>query len=226
MAKQKKALPTTPVQSQASQLLKLPPELRNTVYNYVAQGESTSTIHLGTGKEPQHRVHDPALARVCRQLRQEYKSIFVTEAPRFATRLVAHLVNFDASGLVPAIAAISRPSSSVTRAYTLHIELNNFFDVHALFCLAFGRPTEDPTTKRQLKYDLIISYNPKSFDTDYCDKCLGRNAGTSDWEKFREAFEAAHLRYAAPKKAKKRKKPQTQKKASREDGGCKGMRLK
>lgn len=81
---------TDPNTSRTSPFFKLPPELRNTIYELVARDQQDLKL------TPAGRIRLPPLARVCRRLRAEMRGIFEHEViSNTALPITAGAVNFD-----------------------------------------------------------------------------------------------------------------------------------
>ncbi|KAK4952690.1 hypothetical protein LTR10_009496 [Elasticomyces elasticus] len=74
--------------TQNSPLLKLAPELRNAIYDYAIKG---AMLHSAPDRII---LRAPALGKVCRQFRREYKGVFKDEARRYAKELEIHVIDF------------------------------------------------------------------------------------------------------------------------------------
>ena len=64
--------------AQSSSFLRLPPELRNSIYEYAARDAETVSICLD------RILYCPPLSLVRRQVREEFEEIYVQEAPKCA----------------------------------------------------------------------------------------------------------------------------------------------
>ncbi|KAK5745699.1 hypothetical protein LTR17_001199 [Elasticomyces elasticus] len=74
--------------TQDSPLLKLAAELRNTIYEYAVQDTKLVSYRQCAV------LYNPALAQVCRQVREEYKGIYKDGAPRYADEIEILVTDF------------------------------------------------------------------------------------------------------------------------------------
>lgn len=113
---------------QHSRLLKLPAELRNTIYQ-LASGTSDSNIIFD---KTQVTVPSAALNTACRQLRQEYLPIF-TAAIDQAETIYARVNGFDFYALIPLLTHLPARPDGVRR----HLKVTFVFGKSATI---FGKP--------------------------------------------------------------------------------------
>lgn len=68
------ASPTPASSDTRCHFFKIPLELRDNIYDYVAYGEEKIDLHvnLETAKEPELHAYDHNLSQTCSQIRQEY----------------------------------------------------------------------------------------------------------------------------------------------------------
>lgn len=102
--------------------LQLPAELRNTIYELAATEPTLYTIRHDRA------YYKPPLSPVCRQLRQEYQQIYMSEAPKFAYMVNVHITNFvwntESVDIAQAIQSLPPLSIAGDRTYTLCISLD------------------------------------------------------------------------------------------------------
>jgi hypothetical protein len=191
--------------AQDSRLLDLPPELRNLIYEFVAK--STNAISVRENMI----LYCPALSLVCRQIRKEYKRIYVDEAAKYAFRVNIHLTNFVTftlkGGAVSSILeALPKPVSGVDRSWTVRVFMTNFWDRHRLHLRNFIEHGNILRTK----FDLEIVWDPKTFDVEFLREnmqklrfCHARTTRLADsiWLRAEKAFMEAFERYATPAKS-------------------------
>lgn len=162
---------------QDSPLLNLPPELRDLIYNYSAQVDE-ALIFKGIGQGAL-KVAPPALARTCNQINDEYCGIYMSEAPRFATKVISHVPNFDAEAFFPMMKSLPDAATDVHRKFVFHLHLDNFFDrpvghmtrffssmsmpMRRTDALDGGLGPDTPLIIEREDYEIYVSYNPKSF---------------------------------------------------------------
>ncbi|KAK5714069.1 hypothetical protein LTR15_010977 [Elasticomyces elasticus] len=75
--------------TQDSPLLSLAPEIRNAIYDQVFKDSILINYQDRIVLQP------PTLAKVCRQIRAEYKGVFRDEARRHVNELEVHIINFN-----------------------------------------------------------------------------------------------------------------------------------
>ena len=186
--------PRSPYEPQDSPLLNLPAEIRNTIYEYAVR--NTEKISLRRDRI----FYCPPLSLVCHQMRDEYRQIYLEEAPKYATNVNVHTTNFEhrsaAWSLMSSVAHLPETVAEVERKFTVHILLTNVWDRyrHQL------RLPEKVGTRRE--YGVHIDWDPKTFDYQssredflklkFCFR--GRKAGK--WPQIDRAFEDAFERYA------------------------------
>jgi hypothetical protein len=147
---------------QDSRLLNLPPELRNLIYEFVAKSSSTISVRENEILSCQ------ALSSVCRQIRTEYKKIYLDEAPKYASRVNIHITNFvtfsSRGGAASRIHEIlPEPVAGIERSFTVRVFMTNFWDSHRLDLRNFIEHGDFLNTK----FDLEIVWDPKTFDMEF-----------------------------------------------------------
>ena len=184
---------------QDSRLLNLPAELRNLIYEFVAQ--STDAISF----RGQCILYCPTLSLVCRQVRDEYEPIYMHEAPRYARKINVHLTDFvifpRSGGPDHSILdSFPEPAAGVERSWTVLVFMTNLWDRHRLDLRHFI----DHSNVLNTKYNVEIAWDPKTFDVAFLREnmqklrfCHARSSSVDQkWPEVERAFEAAFERYA------------------------------
>ena len=196
-------------------LLILPPELRNTIWEFVA----CNTEHVSTRDD--RATHTSPLSLVCSQIRQEYDEIYCDEAPKYASVVNLHFTNFiHKLSRVDIAATVNNlpPLPTIAqRNYVFIIFLTNTFDNYLEQFRALHYLSSQSIELNS--FSVEVWWNPKSFDVHYCQQmipklrwCLaahGPNASRKLWWKIEVGFEDAFRRYAPKKvraKGQKRKR--------------------
>lgn len=196
--------------SQKSKLLNLPPELRNLIYECVAQNSDTISIR-------EHTIfYCPALSLVCHQTRDEYRQIYLDEAPKSAARINIHLTNFittmTAGGSISSVCEqFANPAPWIERSWTVRVLLTNLWDRHRLELRNFIEHGDF----LKAKYDLELVWDPKSFDAEFLREnvpkmrfCFGRMLHRPEliWPQMEKALGEAFERYSSRSGVAKRKR--------------------
>lgn len=199
--------------SEHTSFLQLPPEIRNTVYEYTARNSETISIGLNG------ILYSPPLSLVCRQLREEYEKIYIDEAPRCASTIKIHLVNFvhktATKNVFDVVGARPQLEGDIERKYVFRVFLTNTFDhyLEQLRSLHLADNEEDGRNHCRVE----VFYQPKTFDVQYCQQLLpklrwnvsgdhGSPKSRSEWRMIEEAFEVAFKRYGLEVKGGPRKR--------------------
>lgn len=188
---------------QESAFLNLPPEIRNKIYELAAQHESVS---MRDGD----LLYSPPLSLTCRQVREEYKGIYLEEAPKHAETMCVHVWNFRCATTNPFLNAQGLPFlPGPHRKYILRMFLDNTWTR-----LQFQRFFFKLALPRGSTTDFEIRYNPKSFDEEYLRQTVPRMAwynkdGTlsqtsTTWERMVNAIYRAFDRYESVGRKRKR----------------------
>lgn len=108
--------PTSDPTVSASALLRLPPELRNSIYNFVGDSGSKIVFDHGTLVAPHS-----ALATACRQIRAEYLPM-LREVVRLADTVEARIEGLESDDLIAFISSLPPPPKHTKRSLevTLH----------------------------------------------------------------------------------------------------------
>ncbi len=196
---------------QDSRLLNLAPELRNLIYEFVAQNSTAISVR-------ENKVlYCPPISLVCRQIRTEFKDVYLDDAPTYASRVNVHLTNFVTSspntGAVSSIHEVfpNDPLSGVERSWTVRVFMTNLWDRHRLDLRNFIEYGKILRTKS----DLEIIWNPKTFDVEFLRETMQKlrfcHARTRPppivsgfdliWPQVEKALVEAFERYAPPAKS-------------------------
>ena len=156
----------TPAPQRCSPFCNLPAELRNMIYELVAESEPRISVR------PTHMLYGPSLSLVCQQLRAEYKPVYTAIAPSQAPECTIHITDFNRRQVHHAMSLIP---PNPTRIYNLHAHLSNVWTSTDLDSIAsgsvlgpqkhtslFGFDFEGPT-----KYGLSVSFEPRTIDVDF-----------------------------------------------------------
>ncbi|KAK5695428.1 hypothetical protein LTR97_008935 [Elasticomyces elasticus] len=109
--------------TQHSPLLRLAPELRNSIYEYCLPLDKVESYG------------DSALARVCQQLRKEYGGVYKSYASSGASKVEIHVKNFQYDNIIPTLRSLPRfnartPEGNEIEPYTrirICVHLTNEF---------------------------------------------------------------------------------------------------
>ena len=201
--------------NQNSSFLQLPPEIRNSIYEFSACNIDTVSVRVGG------ILYLPPLSLVCRQVREEFQQIYLDEAAKYATTMKIHLTNFvhttATRNIANTYAAVPPPLIDVDRRYVLRIFLTNTFDTYLQHLRSLCFP---PVADKGIGCPVEIRYDPKTFDVQYCQQLLpkmrwaigGQHVVTDskrDWKETEKGFEEAFNRYhqtMGPSNARKRKR--------------------
>ena len=112
--------------TQNSAFLNLPGELRNSIYELIVKDTASMSVsHNRT-------AYNPPLSLVFRQIRREYKDIYISEAPEYAATVNVHITNFiwntNSVDIRTLLACFPLPARSTLRTYKLRIFLTNNCD--------------------------------------------------------------------------------------------------
>ncbi|KAK4889090.1 hypothetical protein LTR27_012058 [Elasticomyces elasticus] len=211
---------------QDSPLLNLPPELRNLIYGFIASSINTVTFRQSTINYTSAMTYTTAFAQVCRQIREEFKSVYMIDAPRNAQHFDIHIINFRYEYVNPKIPTLPNhlsPSGReadrlnfASKQVRIYISLDNTFER----CLQQLR--ELVKTERHFRigvmkvesdHEYLISFNPATFDVDYAQKVMRREgwslAFRPTWMAIEKAFGQAVDEYYAKRTTKRVKKNST-----------------
>lgn len=213
--------PANPVTvAQDSPFLNLPAELRNRVYELAAQNEIVVSVRSRTSRRQERTLYCPCLSLVCRQIRNEYKGIYLGRAPNYAARIEVRLSNFINEDIPWSILKILDIYPRAQGTIILRILLTNTWDPNDVRRVSTGCawPHQRETVVAACQsaagirpHEFTIEFDPKTFDVEFCrqavaklDWCLGRyvaqNRSASEydaWPKLKEAFRKAFERYDA-----------------------------
>ena len=131
--------------TQNAQLLDLPGELRNRIYELGVKDAVTFLIS-------HNRIcYNLPLSRVCRQIRQEYAQIYKLEAPKHASIINIHLTDFVWNtkdvDICAAIRALPPPAFGNFPIYVLKILLTKAWDAEKQQRLTLVKSSERSLTK-------------------------------------------------------------------------------
>lgn len=164
---------------QTSPLLALPPELRNTIYEYVASNTNSIAI-------TKYEIFCVTpMQAVCQQIREEYEGVYATEAPRYAQHVSIDIDNFNhADASWAALHTLPALASRASRTFELRITLTNTFDTYlsGLRALIGGIKTGEVDAAGEdirLDFEYVVLFDHKTFDVEYLRPMM---------EKFRVAF--------------------------------------
>ena len=212
---------------QDSRLLNLPAELRNLIYEFVARSSKAISVREKT------ILYCPALSLVCRQIRSEYRKIYLDEAVRNASRVNIHLTDFVTStskggDVFNTLKVLSNPTI-LKSSGTIRIFMTNVWDRHRLELRNFIEHGNNWTTM----YDLEIVWDPKTFDVEFLREtmqklrfCHARDTRlpNSIWFKVEKALMEAFERYAPPAKSSRVKGKRRRKTIEAEEAPKKAQR--
>ncbi|KAK3659323.1 hypothetical protein LTR56_001212 [Elasticomyces elasticus] len=204
---------------QDSPLLNLPPEMRNLIYGFIASGISTVTFRQNA------MTYTSAFAQACRQIREEFKSVYLIDAPRNAQQFHIHIINFRHEFADPKIPTLQHHLTAsgreadridfASKQVRIYISLDNTFER----CLP--RLRELVRKERHFKiggtvvesdHEYRISFNPATFDVNYAAKVMRREGCTwyfrysPTWIAIEKAFGQAVDEYYAKRTTKRVKK--------------------
>ena len=198
----KRKVPTRAPAPQASRFFKLPPELRNAIYEVVAQDEQT--LHI----DRSGFSYAPSLSRVCQQARSEYESIYKTTGATHATECIIHITDFKRHVTIDALSHLPHIAPGVQCTYKIYFFLTNAWDSTDLSSVMSGAllgvddgdlPAEGGNVA---PYENEIFFDPKGFDVDFVRRALTRVQWTfrldqhfGDVKKVEIAFQRAFKRY-------------------------------
>lgn len=195
-----------------SPFLKLPPELRNKIYEYAAQNEDAFSMRKD------RTLCCPPLSLVCKQSRQEYEAIYLDEAPKYATKINVHTTHLLDSEAAFCVDKIETLAPSVERTFTLRVFLPKTCFPSLLRHLSKGYALNHPSplarggplTPGSRPYDIEIHFDPKTFPVEPCqhallnfDQAISKYDEVAhdfsfryrDWPKVEQAFWEAFERY-------------------------------
>lgn len=193
---------------QNSPLTNLPPEIRNSIYEFVAS--DTTSICLRN----ESIAYTPPLSLVCRQIREEFEGIYYSEAPKYAGHVNISITNFIHKDVMPCIERLPAFESKGERNIKLRIHLTNTFDNYLshLRELDWGIETNEldangKAVHLDCEYDVVIDH--KTFDVECARQvvvklrwALGspnllQHHAQWAWTKIDKAFGRAFERYNA-----------------------------
>lgn len=205
-----------PLIEQNSPFLNLPPELRNIIYEFVAQKTEEISFRGET------LLYSPKESFVCRQIRNEYKEIYLEEAPKHAMKVNSHITDFIPIG--PAIGSHANDNQYIPnsidkfgRVWTIEVFLTIFWDHQRLNLrrfIDFGASGMFDT-----EHKVVIRWDRDTFDAEFLRQNLQKlkfchektKHPGSQWLKVEKAFVKAFEWHDAHKKKKrmgrKRKRP-------------------
>jgi hypothetical protein len=145
---------------QLSRLLKLPAELRNQIYEYLAHLAKTVVI-----VEPNKVITLPVpISHACVQLHEEFASIYESTSLAYTTELIVCNENFSFWNLMHSLHYIPGPAPGVNRTLTFNIFLTNEMQLPNLqaFVKELSEPTVPPKTAATIRYH--IDFEPDTFN--------------------------------------------------------------
>lgn len=152
-----------------SPLLKLPAELRNTIYHLVL--DNVTTLEIGHGGCLDHR---PALLCVNRQMRDEASPIFTHIACLAASEITARVHNFEFSAITAFISTLSQEQIRALdkrRSLRIQLTMDDTFetgkDALACWLRIAGLTLGSKTTSGVYEFKGAVSALPLSWDTDF-----------------------------------------------------------
>ena len=148
--------------TQSSPLFNLPAELRNSMYELVAEETTSVSLKLGA------TWYRPYLSLVWRQLRDEYEKVFLKEAPKYATKINIHITDFiwksTQFNLCDDLLALPIPLHTLQCGCTLRVTLTNNRDAYRdqLNELCILRAKDILPC-----FDVDVRFDPDNFDVEY-----------------------------------------------------------
>lgn len=204
--------------TQDSRFLNLPPELRNLVYEYVAQ-----TTRIVSIRENQI-LYCPSMSLVCHQIRNEYAQNYQDEAPKYAAGIHVNITNFITriknGGAVSNLQqGLPDPAPGIERNWTVRVHLTNTWDFYRTALRNFIVQGDDLI---EPDYDLEVVWDPKTFDVEFLRQnlqklrfCHGRPdpVHATIWPKVEKALEEAFEKCSPTRpRGKQRKRKRTKQK--------------
>lgn len=183
------------------------------IYTYLAYDDMVALRWLRS--EP---LYYPALGRVCRQTRREYRWIYLTIAPRHvADKLNMYTTNFDCRGLPSVVCCLPKTTWNLNtegRTFNINILLTNTWTPSDLRPFIHG-DVLDSCSRSPLKwmmqfqpripYTFEVYFDRQTFDIDFCRQALPKlmctckhTAWWYEWSRIQDAFVRAFKRYGNP----------------------------
>ena len=147
-------------------LLHLPPELRNRIYEYVACNTKEVIIF----------AHDfvltttSPLAETCHQLREEYGPVYTSLPLSCTSRITVHSRNMDVQEFCLSLGRIPRAAPGVGRMLTFRIHVNRYlaWDQIAKFAATLTHPHVAARTAPPEHCNFAFSIDVLKFDFYHC----------------------------------------------------------
>ncbi|KAK5745698.1 hypothetical protein LTR17_001198 [Elasticomyces elasticus] len=213
---------------QDSPLVNLPPELRNSIYGFIASSINTVTVRQSTINYTSAITYTTAFAQVCRQIREEFQSVYLIDAPRNAQHFDIHIINFRYEYANPNVQTLpnhlSRSGREADRLSFASKQIRICVWLDNTFERFLRRLRELVKTERHFRiggtevesdHEYLISFNPTTFDVDYAQKVMRREGCTwyfrysPTWMAIEKAFGQAVDDYYAKRTTKQVKKNST-----------------